>query len=43
MADANSTLSYSSGLCISVFQDRSKRGAFNMFKKAIDAMLPGED
>ena len=40
MADAQRTPSWTSGLHLSVFQDKSKRGAFNMFKEyAIKARI----
>ena len=35
LADAKSTPSYSSGLHLSVFQGKSKRGAFKMFEKYV--------
>ena len=39
--DAKRTPSYSSGLHISVFQDRFERGAFNMSEKALKLVLLG--
>ena len=35
LADAKSTSSYSLGLHLSVFQGKSKRGAFKMFEKYV--------
>ena len=38
-ADDKSTPSYSSSLHLTVFQDKSERGAFNMFKKYVQKSL----